>query len=513
MEQIRKIVYLLTEEKFLAGEYLSREGESSENFYIIIKGECECCKRTLGTREEKEKEDKDNEGVIQRSSMLPNQTQDDCQSRDLDEDQLQENPECEKLPSEAQMMAHFHHYILKKNDHFGEESLLSSHTIAHASVVAKTDVKVLFVGRRDFERHLGRFSEKVESYKAVRDADILNRMNAPSSFSDVAIIGLISSDDVGSILLGSFGPLASLVTVRSYLLSEVHKHKASAAALNSLEAFRVMNSSSQQNYYVFRLLSVCHTRNALHLIIDVPVVADLDSLLMARGQNNSLRTSEEVVIYVATCVFSALEFLHSLGIIYRAVQPEALYVDLHGRVLLGGFRVSKVGTVGGKTYTIAGTTDYLAPEQIGRQGHSAPVDLWSLGVVLYELSTGVHPFTGEDDTELTIKSKISSYGTRAFPKLFYPAPLSRELIALIDRLLVPVPEMRLGAGLRGYSAVKEMFNNLDWEKIRTTPPASPLASYANTVREDMLLIGVEPSILSAFSDEYTGDQWSSSIHM
>ena len=77
MEQIRKIVYLLTEEKFLAGEYLSREGESSENFYIIIKGECECCKRTLGTREEKEKEDKDNEGVIQRSSMLPNQTQDE----------------------------------------------------------------------------------------------------------------------------------------------------------------------------------------------------------------------------------------------------------------------------------------------------------------------------------------------------------------------------------------------------------------------------------------------------
>ena len=511
MEQIRKIVYLLTEEKFLAGEYLSREGESSEKFYIIIKGECECSKRILSTKEEKEKEQKkeSDDSVIQGNSILQNQNQ----SRFLDKDVVQENLECEKLPSEVQMMADNHHCIFRKNDHFGEESLLSSNTIAQASVVAKTDVKVLFVGRSDFERHLGRFSDKVESYKAVRDADILNRLNAPSSFSDVAIIGLISSDDVGSILLGSFGPLPSLVTVRSYLLSEVHKHKASAAALNSLEVFRVINNSSQQNYYVFRLLSVCHTQNALHLIIDVPVVADLDSLLTARGQNNSLRTCEEVVIYVATCVFSALEFLHSLGIIYRAIQPEALYVDLHGRVLLGGFRVSKVGTVGCKTYTIAGTTDYLAPEQIGRQGHSASVDLWSLGVVLYELSTGVHPFTGEEDTELTIKSKISSYGTRAFPKLFYPAPLSRELVSLIDRLLVPVPEMRLGAGLRGYSAVKEMFNNLDWEKIRTTPPASPLASYANTVKEDMLLIGVESSILAAFSDEYTGDQWSSSIHM
>jgi serine/threonine protein kinase len=280
-----------------------------------------------------------------------------------------------------------------------------------------------------------------------------------------------------------------------------------------MEAFRVINSSSQKNSYVFSLLSVCHDSNALHLVMSVPVVADLDTLLMANSHQKSIRTSEDVVIYCATCVFSALEFIHGLGIIYRAVQPEALYVDMYGRIVLGTFRVSKIGTVGGKTYTIAGTTDYLAPEQIGRQGHSTPVDLWSLGVVLYELATGVHPFNEEGDTELMIHSKISSYGTRAFPKLFYPDNISRELVALIERLLVPVPEMRLGAGLRGYDAVKEIFNNLDWERIRTHPPASPLATAALSMREDMLLIGVQESVLAGFSDDYVGDGWSKSVQL
>ena len=347
----------------------------------------------------------------------------------------------------------------------------------------------------------------------MREADILSRVDAPSSFSDLNIMGLISTDNIGSILLGSFGPTAIMVTVRSYLLKEVHRQKASAAALNSMEAFRVINSCTQKNSYVSSLLSVAHDTNALHLVMKIPVVADLDTLLMAGNNQKSIRTTEEVVIYVATCVFSALEFIHGLGIIYRAIQPEALYVDLYGRIVLGTFRVSKVGTVGAKTYTIAGTPDYLAPEQVGRQGHSAPVDLWSLGVVLYELATGVNPFNEEGDTELVTHSKISSYGTRAFPKLFYPECTSRELVALIDRLLVPVPEMRLGAGLRGYDAVKEIFNNLDWERIRTHPPASPLAAAALAVRDDMLQIGVQPSVLEGFSEDYVGDAWAQSVQL
>ena len=335
LEQIRRIVGLLRVVKFSAGEVLVEEGDKNDNFYVIVKGECE--------------------------------------SSSQEDDEI---------------------IILKKDNYFNEYSMLSDEEKVQRKVVALTDVKALYVSRTDFESNVGFLAPKVESHKMVR-ANSLMRDNCPTSFSEIKIEGLVSSDSMGSIFLGCFGtlPESPRVTVRSYTLSDVHRLKVRSAVLNAVEAFRVVTSSSTKNCFVYRLLGVFADKNALHLIFNIPVVADLDSILRIRNEENSVQTTKDVIIYVATCVFSALDFLHNLGIIYRSVQPESIYVDLDGRLVLGGFRVSKVGKVGGRTYTITGATEYLAPEQVGRQGHTASVDHWSLGVVLYELATGVHPFT------------------------------------------------------------------------------------------------------------------------
>jgi hypothetical protein len=73
--------------------------------------------------------------------------------------------------------------------------------------------------------------------------------------------------------------------------------------------------------------------------------------------------------------------------------------------------------------------------------------------------------------------------------------------------------MRLGAGPRGYNAVKEIFNNLDWEKLRTNPPISPLLRSANAVYEDMIHIGVEQELVDTFSEEYHGDEWAKAVRL
>lgn len=341
LEQIRIIVGLLRVVKFSVGDILTHEGEQNDNFYVIAKGECE----SISTSDE---------GTS---------------------------------------------IILKKNDYFNENTLLSAEEISTNTVTAITDLKALYVSRTDFESSIGYLAPKVESHKMVR-ANSIMREDVPKSFSEITIEGLVTSDTLGRIFLGSFGtlPESPRHTIRSYSLKLVDHLNVSSAVRNAVEAFRVIRGSAVKSCFIYRPLALFRDKNALHIVFDIPLVADLDSLLRARSEDNSVRTTKQVIIYVATCVFSALDFLHSLGIIYRSVQPESIYVDVHGRLVLGGFRVSKVGKVGGKTYTITGAREYLAPEQVGRQGHSAPVDLWSLGVVLYELATGVHPFAA--DTEV-----------------------------------------------------------------------------------------------------------------
>lgn len=97
------------------------------------------------------------------------------------------------------------------------------------------------------------------------------------------------------IILGTFGAGATSpnVTVRSYSLTKIDNLKCSSCVLNAIEAFKVITASSKKNCFVYRLLSIFHSKNALHLILSVPVVADLDCLLRSKSDDNTVRTTKE----------------------------------------------------------------------------------------------------------------------------------------------------------------------------------------------------------------------------
>jgi serum/glucocorticoid-regulated kinase 2 len=101
---------------------------------------------------------------------------------------------------------------------------------------------------------------------------------------------------------------------------------------------------------------------------------------------------ERVRFYAAECLL-ALEHLHTQGIIYRDLKPENVLIDAEGHIKITDFGLSKVGLpINEQTSSFCGTPEYLAPEVIKGGGYSFGVDIWSLGLVVYEMLCGHHPF-------------------------------------------------------------------------------------------------------------------------
>lgn len=116
---------------------------------------------------------------------------------------------------------------------------------------------------------------------------------------------------------------------------------------------------------------------------------------------------ENVVKFVTAEVVLALEYLNTkLKVIYRDLKPENILLTTQGHVKLTDFGLATLKKEDDqKTYTVlkiiidrqlAGTPEYLAPEIITRAGHSYEVDLWTLGILIFEMISGVAPFTNVD---------------------------------------------------------------------------------------------------------------------
>lgn len=104
----------------------------------------------------------------------------------------------------------------------------------------------------------------------------------------------------------------------------------------------------------------------------------------------------------------AIEFLHSSGLVYRNLKPENVLLNINGYVRLANFSmVKKIDR--GRTYTLCGTPDYMAPELISFKGYSLAVDYWSLGIIMFEMVAGHPPFLAKDVSALFENITIGKY--------------------------------------------------------------------------------------------------------
>lgn len=156
----------------------------------------------------------------------------------------------------------------------------------------------------------------------------------------------------------------------------------------------------------------------------------------------------------------ALECLHGFNVVYRDLKPENILLDYSGHIALCDFGLCKMDMKDeDRTNTFCGTPEYLAPELLLGQGYDKTVDWWTLGVLLYEMLTGLPPYYDENTNEMY--RKILSEPLHFPGPEIVPPPAKDLLSQLLDRR----PEHRLGA--KGPSEIKAhpFFHQIDWRKL------------------------------------------------
>ncbi|KAI0198897.1 Pkinase-domain-containing protein [Astrocystis sublimbata] len=156
----------------------------------------------------------------------------------------------------------------------------------------------------------------------------------------------------------------------------------------------------------------------------------------------------------------ALECLHGFNVIYRDLKPENILLDYQGHIALCDFGLCKLDMKDeDRTNTFCGTPEYLAPELLQGQGYNKTVDWWTLGVLLYEMLTGLPPFYDENVNEMY--RKIMSEPLH-FPGPEVVPPAAKDLLT---KLLNRNPKQRLGANGSAEIKAHPFFHAIDWRKL------------------------------------------------
>jgi protein kinase X len=203
-------------------------------------------------------------------------------------------------------------------------------------------------------------------------------------------------------------------------LTKHHKEKA-YCAIKSLKKSEIIKLKQVDHIYseytllqeidhpfIVNLKGFTQDKKYLYLALEYIPGGELFTILRSWG-NFPLSQSR----FYAAQIVAVFDYLHSKNIIYRDLKPENILINIDGYLKVTDFGFAKRVAEAGKTFTICGTPEYLAPEIILNKGHSKPVDWWTLGILLYEMIVGIDPFNDEDP--MAVYQKIIK-GVIKFPK-------------------------------------------------------------------------------------------------
>ncbi|EFO26867.1 AUR protein kinase [Loa loa] len=181
--------------------------------------------------------------------------------------------------------------------------------------------------------------------------------------------------------------------------------------------------------HILRMYNYFYDEKRIYLILEYAAGGELYKELQKCGHFDEERTAK-LMFQMA----DALSYCHDKKVIHRDIKPENLLLGMFGELKIADFGWS-VHAPSSRRETMCGTLDYLPPEMVRGEKHDDKVDLWSLGVLCYELLVGKPPFESKTHNE--------TYKLIANVKYTFPCHVSEGAKDLITKLLVKDPAARL----------------------------------------------------------------------
>ncbi|MBA4102651.1 MAG: serine/threonine protein kinase, partial [Arthrobacter sp.] len=167
-------------------------------------------------------------------------------------------------------------------------------------------------------------------------------------------------------------------------------------------------------------------------------------------------------------VVEGLGAAHAAGFIHRDVKPENVLISDDGRIKIGDFGLARAVTTSTSTGALIGTVAYLSPELVLGRPADARSDIYSLGIMLYEMLTGQQPFDGEVPIQVAYQHVNGTVGP---PSALVPG-LAAEVDELVQWCTANDPENRPVDGNALLQELRHIRTNLTDAELDLRPPAA-----------------------------------------
>lgn len=445
---ISKLADQLTEVTYRPNEYIIRQGARGDNFYIIADGHV---KVTIYPTTEN--------GAIDRTK-------------------------------EPQFVR-----TLGRGDWFGEKALTGDN-LRTANIIATEDegVTCLALDLESYKLLIADLAALKRRYSQEKPQETTIEEYKPEfknlKLQDLKIMSTLGSGGFGRVELVSIGSDKT----KTYALKKMRKQH----IIETKQEEHVINERNIMLHtdcdFIVRLCKTFRDNKYVYLLLEVCLGGELWSLL----KDKYFFTEQATQFYVA-CVVEALDYLHRKNIVYRDLKPENIMLDTQGYCKLTDLGFAKQLPYGAKTWTFCGTPEYMAPEVILNKGHDIAVDHWSLGVLLFELLTGLPPFESPDT--------MRTYGIilKGIDAVNFPTRMSKNAQSLVKKLCRENPTERYGIGKEGLREIERhvWFEGFDWVGLRKRVLKAPYERQV-TSQSDLRHFDEYPEETEEPEDEISG---------